>query len=157
MRQVGRILIVEDNANDLELAMEALDSHKLVNEVVAVRDGSQALDYLYRRGTYIDRPGGDPAVVLLDIKMPKISGLEVLEKIKSDPNLRRIPIVMLSSSREEPDLTKAYDLGANSYVVKPVDFQQFIVAVEQIGCFWALLNVTPPEDSSSPSTDDVPE
>ena len=144
MKKLARILLAEDNANDLELTIAALDSFNLANEITAVRDGAEALDYLYRRGASANRPEGNPAAILLDIKMPKVNGLEVLEKIKSDPQLKTIPVVMLSSSREEPDLQKAYSLGANCYVVKPVDYQQFFEAVKQIGVFWALLNEAPP-------------
>lgn len=138
-----RILFVDDSPRDTELAMMALDQHRLANEVVSLRDGAEALDYLYRRGEYATRPIGQPAVVLLDLKMPKMDGLEVLRQIKSDPELRLIPVVMMTSSREEEDLVRSYQLGVNAYVVKPVHFQQFVDAVRQVGAFWALLNVPP--------------
>ena len=143
MDMLKRILLAEDDSRDLELTLTALESHNLANEVAVVRDGAQALDYLYRRGKFADRPEGNPAVVLLDIKMPKINGLEVLSQLKNDPTLKTIPVVVLTSSSEEPDLAKAYELGVNAYVVKPVDFTQFIAAVKQIGGFWAVLNDPP--------------
>ena len=138
-----RILLAEDNAKDVELALEALDENHLANEVVVVRDGAEALDYLYRRGEYSSRAEGNPAVVLLDLKMPKVDGLEVLRQVKADPMLKVIPIVMLTSSREEQDLVKSYELGVNAYVVKPIDFHQVIAAIKQIGLFWAVLNEPP--------------
>ncbi|MBU6400197.1 MAG: response regulator, partial [Verrucomicrobia bacterium] len=144
MNPLKRILLVEDNSKDVELTLSALENHHLVNEVAVARDGVAALDYLQRRGAYADRPDGNPAVVLLDIKMPKLTGLEVLERMKAEPALRLVPVVMLTSSREEPDLARAYALGANAYVVKPVDFQQFVDAVRQVGAFWAVLNEPPP-------------
>jgi CheY-like chemotaxis protein len=139
-----RILIAEDNANDLELTLTALRQHNLANEVVTVRDGAAALDYLFRRGEYAGRPGGAPCVVLLDLKMPKVDGLEVLRHIKADPLLRTTPVVMLTSSREEADLVRSYELGVNGYVVKPVDFTHFVDAVRQVGAFWAVVNEAPP-------------
>lgn len=145
MNMLKRILLVEDNLEDVELTLAALEAHNLVNEVEVARDGAEALDYLQRRGKYADRPVGNPAVVLLDIKMPKLSGLEVLERVKADPALKTIPVVMLTSSREEPDLARAYELGVNAYVVKPVDFNQFAGAVKQVGAFWAVLNELPPD------------
>lgn len=144
MGDLNRILLVEDNANDVELALTALAEHNIANEVVVTRDGSEALDYLYRRGAFANRKNGQPAVILLDLKMPKVDGLEVLRTVKSDPELQRIPVVMLTSSREETDLVKSYQLGANAYVVKPVDFPQFVAAVKELGAFWALLNEPPP-------------
>lgn len=144
MSAVKRILLVEDNENDVELTLAALDEFRLANEVDQARDGAEALDYLYRRGRFSERPEGPPVVVLLDLKMPKVDGLEVLRTMKSDPNLRAVPVVMLTSSREERDLVRSYELGANAYVVKPVDFQQFIESVRQLGCFWALINEPPP-------------
>jgi two-component system, response regulator len=139
-----RILIAEDNANDLELTLAALRQYHLANEVVTVRDGAAALDYLFRRGEYAGRAGGTPCVVLLDLKMPKVDGLEVLRSIKADPQLRTTPVVMLTSSREEADLIRSYELGVNGYVVKPVDFSEFVDAVRQVGAFWAVVNEAPP-------------
>jgi CheY-like chemotaxis protein len=144
MSDLRRILLAEDSAADLELTLEALGQHRLANEVVVVRDGAAALDYLYRRGEHARRPEGNPAVVLLDLKMPKVDGLQVLKQVKADESLRRIPIVMLTSSREEQDLVESYRLGANAYVVKPVDFGRFVEAVSQLGMFWAVVNEPPP-------------
>jgi len=144
MGELKRILLAEDNPEDVELTLAALSEHQLVNEVVVVRDGAEALDYLFRRGAYAARPGGQPAVVLLDVKMPRVDGLEVLRQIKADPALRIIPVVMLTSSREERDLVESYRLGVNAYVVKPVDFKEFIGAVKNLGLFWAVLNEPPP-------------
>jgi CheY-like chemotaxis protein len=144
MTELKRILLAEDNPKDVELTLAALDEHHLANEVVVVYDGSEALDYLYGRGKYVGLNGQQhPAVVLLDVKMPKVDGLEVLKTLKSDEKMKVIPIVMLTSSREEQDLVKSYKLGANAYVVKPVDFQQFITAVKELGAFWALINEPP--------------
>ncbi|MBI4548385.1 MAG: response regulator [Ignavibacteriae bacterium] len=144
MTELKRILLAEDNPNDIELTLAALEEHHLANEVVVTHDGAEALDYLYRRGRYAMRRNGNPAVILLDLKMPKLDGLEVLRKLKSDPEFKSIPVVMLTSSREEKDLVESYKLGVNAYVVKPVDFQQFIDAVKQLGVFWALINEPPP-------------
>ena len=144
MTELKRILLAEDNANDLELTLEALAENRLANEVVVVRDGAEALDYLYRRGRFAGRPAGAPALVLLDLKMPKVDGLEVLRQIKSDAELRLTPVVMLTSSREEQDLIRSYELGVNAYVVKPVDFAEFMTAVRQLGGFWAVVNEAPP-------------
>jgi CheY-like chemotaxis protein len=144
MNSLKRILLVDDSPRDTELAISALETHHLANEVVAVRDGAEALDYLYRRGAFAASAHGDPAVILLDLKMPKVDGIEVLRQIKGDPALRRIPVVIMTSSREEQDLIKSYDLGVNAYVVKPVKFQSFVEAVEQLGAFWAILNEPPP-------------
>lgn len=143
MNALKRILLAEDNSKDVELTLSALGSNNIANEVAVVRDGVAALDYLYRRGKYENNPEGNPAVVLLDIKMPRLNGLEVLERMKSDPLLKSVPVVMLTSSREEPDLERAYQLGVNAYVVKPVDFVQFVAAVRQVGAFWAVLNEPP--------------
>jgi CheY-like chemotaxis protein len=143
MSDLKRILLAEDNPKDVELTLAALGEHNLANEVVVVNDGAEALDYLYRRGKYAMRQEGNPAVVLLDIKMPKVDGLEVLKTIKADPNLQPIPTVILTSSREEKDLVESYQLGVNAYVVKPVDFQEFIKAVSNLGVFWALVNEPP--------------
>ena len=141
--ELKHILLAEDNAADVELTLEAFRQNRVVNEVVVVRDGAQALDYLYRRNGYADRPGGRPALVLLDLKMPKVDGIEVLRQVKADPQLKTIPVVVLTSSREEQDLVRTYDLGVNAYVVKPVDFGQFADAVKTIGKFWAVINEVP--------------
>ena len=139
-----RIILVEDSPRDAEIALRAFGEYNLANEVMHLRDGVEALDYLYRRGDFADRPEGHPALVLLDLKMPKVDGLEVLKTIKADPRLRLIPVVMLTSSREESDLVRSYKLGVNAYVVKPVDFSEFMDAVRQIGAFWAVVNEVPP-------------
>lgn len=144
MDELKRILLAEDDPNDVELTLEALDEFNLANEVIVVNSGIEALEYLQYRGKYEKRAKGLPAVILLDIKMPKMNGLEVLEKIKKDENLRNIPVIILTSSREEPDLLKAYELGVNAYVVKPVDFHEFINAVKKLGVFWAVVNEPPP-------------
>lgn len=138
------ILLVEDNPNDLELTLVALERSQLANDVVVLRDGAEALDYLFRRGAHADRPRGNPAIILLDLKLPRVNGLEVLEQIRSTDHLRSIPVAMLTGSREEPDLVRAYELGVNSYVVKPVDFKDFVEAVSELGIFWAVLNEPPP-------------
>jgi CheY-like chemotaxis protein len=144
MSDLRPILLVEDSPKDLELTLAALEKCQLANEIVTARDGEEALDYLYASGTHEGRAGGDPAVVLLDLKLPKIDGLEVLEKVKSDANLRHIPIVMLTSSREERDLVRSYELGVNAFVVKPVEFKEFFEAIQDLGVFWAILNEPPP-------------
>lgn len=144
MSELKRILLVEDTPNDVELTLAALDEAHLANEVVVVRDGAEALDYLYERGEFAERTSGHPAVVLLDLKLPKVDGLEVLEQVKADAELRAIPIVMLTSSREERDLVRSYHLGVNAYVVKPVDFAEFAGAVRDLGLFWAIINEPPP-------------
>lgn len=144
MKNLKRILLVEDNLKDIELTLSALEEHNLANEVVVARDGVEALDYLHARGKFAEHTYGIPVVILLDIKMPKLNGIEVLRSIKSSPEHRNIPVVMLTSSREEPDLKECYNLGVNAYVVKPVDFSQFIDAVRQVGAFWAVLNEPPP-------------
>jgi len=149
MSRLGQILLVEDNLNDIELTTAALQQNHLVNEIVVTRHGGEALDYLYRRGPYQDRERGNPIVVLLDLKMPKVDGLEVLRQMKGDPSLRIIPVVMLTSSREETDLVKTYRLGANAYVVKPVGFEQFADAIRQLGIFWAVLNEPPPDSNAA--------
>jgi CheY-like chemotaxis protein len=143
LNDLKTVLLVEDNANDVELTLEALADHHLLNEVVVANDGEEALDYLYRRGRFATRAAAPPAVVLLDLKMPKVDGLSVLRTVKGDPALKGIPIVMLTSSREERDLIESYALGVNAYVVKPVDFVQFAEAVKTLGCFWAMLNESP--------------
>lgn len=148
MGQPKRILFAEDSPQDVEMTMAALAEHNLANEIVAVHDGEQALDYLYSRGKFQSRPEGNPVLVLLDLKMPKVDGLEVLRTIKQDPRLRTIPVVMLTSSREEQDVVRSYQLGINSYVVKPVDFHAFIEAVKQLGAFWTLHNEPPPKSAA---------
>lgn len=142
--KIKSILLVEDDPRDRELTMESLAEHNLANEVVTLGDGAEALDYLYRRGDFKNNPIDKPAVVLLDLKLPKIDGLEVLRTIKTDEELKLIPVVILTSSREERDLVESYKLGVNAYVVKPVDFQQFVEAVKQTGVFWAIINEKPP-------------
>ena len=144
MNTLNRVLLVDDSPRDTELALTALQAHNLANEVIALRDGEEALDYLYRRGDFAQRPPGDPAVILLDLKMPKIDGIEVLRQIKSDATLKMIPVVVMTSSREEQDLLNSYKLGVNAYVVKPLKFPAFVEAVEQVGAFWAVLNQPPP-------------
>ncbi|KFE55099.1 response regulator [Pseudomonas syringae] len=138
------ILLVEDNPNDLELTLVALERSQLANEVIVLRDGAEALDYLFRRGAYADRVDGNPAVLLLDLKLPKVDGLQVLDAIRQSDDLRSIPVVMLTSSREELDLSRAYQLGVNAYVVKPVEFKEFVSAISDLGIFWAVLNEPPP-------------
>ena len=144
MAPLKRILLAEDNAQDMELTMAALEEHNLANEVVVARDGAEALDYLYRRGNFAGHANGLPVVVLLDLKMPKVDGLEVLRQMRADPGIKHVPVVMLTSSREEQDLIRSYELGVNAYVVKPVDFQKFVESVKQIGMFWAIINEPPP-------------
>ncbi len=144
MAKPGRILLVEDDPNDVELTISALTESRLANEVVVARDGEEALDYLYRRGTYVSREEANPAVMLLDLKLPKVDGLEVLERVRADPHLSAIPVVVLTSSREEQDLVKSYNSGTNAYVVKPVDFHEFVEAVRELGLFWAVVNHPPP-------------
>jgi len=145
MKRLGPILLVEDNLNDIELTLTALKQHHVANEVVVARHGGEALDYLYRRGSFASRLLGSPIVVLLDLKMPKVDGLEVLRQMKGDQVLKAIPVVMLTSSREETDLVKSYRLGTNAYVVKPVGFEQFTNAVRQLGIFWTMINEPPPD------------
>ena len=144
MSPLGRILIVEDDPRDVELTLTALEEYKLANEVVVTNDGEEALAYLYRRGKYAGRANENPAVLLLDLKLPKVDGLEVLQQIKADETLRFIPVVVLTSSREERDLIASYKLGVNAYVVKPVDFHEFVNAVKELGIFWAIINEAPP-------------
>src|SRR3954451_23720911 len=138
------ILLVEDNPKDVELSLVALGKSQLANEVIVARDGAEALDYLRGEGSFRDRPLGNPAVVLLDLKLPKVDGLQVLEQIKGDPTLQSIPVVILTSSREEKDLLRGYKLGVNAYVVKPVSFKEFIEAIQELGVFWPLINEPPP-------------
>jgi CheY-like chemotaxis protein len=142
MSSLKRILLVEDSLQDVELTLAALEH--LANEVVVVRDGAEALDYLLRREEFANRPETLPVVVLLDLKMPKVDGLEVLREMKAHPELKQIPVVMMTSSREEQDLVRSYSLGVNAYVVKPVDFQQFVNSIKQLGFFWAVINEPPP-------------
>ena len=144
MSTFGRILMVEDDPKDVELTLTALDDYKLANEVVVTRDGEEALDYLYCRGKFKTRSSDNPAVLLLDLKLPKVDGLEVLQQIKSDEKLKMIPVVVLTSSHEEKDMVTSYKLGVNAYVVKPVDFYEFVNAVKELGVFWALINEPPP-------------
>jgi len=142
--RLGRILMVEDDPNDVELTLTALEEYHLANEVVVARDGQQALDYLYCRGQFSDRTPENPAVMLLDLKLPKVDGLQVLQQVKSDENLKMIPVVVLTSSQEEKDMMRSYRLGVNAYVVKPVDFHEFVNAVRELGVFWAVINQPPP-------------
>ncbi|MFF7710929.1 response regulator [Pseudomonas sp. NPDC007930] len=138
------ILLVEDNPKDLELTLVALERSQLANEVIVLRDGAEAMDYLFRRGEHAGRDEGNPAVMLLDLKLPKVDGLEVLKAVREAEELRSIPVVMLTSSKEEPDLQRAYQLGVNAYVVKPVEFKAFVSAISDLGIFWAVLNEPPP-------------
>jgi CheY-like chemotaxis protein len=144
MDTLGRILMVEDDPKDVELTLTALEEYNLANEVVVTRDGQEALDYLYCRGQFSARASDNPAVLLLDLKLPKVDGLEVLKQIKSDEGLKMIPVVVLTSSREERDMMRSYQLGVNAYVVKPVDFHEFVNAVRELGVFWAVINQPPP-------------
>lgn len=138
------ILLVEDDKRDLELTLVALERSQLANDVVITRDGAQALDYLLRQGEYAGRAEGNPAVVLLDLKLPKVNGLEVLTTVRASETLRAVPVVMLTSSQEESDVLRSYELGVNAYVVKPVEFKQFVAAIAELGIFWAVLNEPPP-------------
>jgi len=144
MPHLKRILLVDDDPKDVELTLEALGHFNLANEVIVARDGAEALDYLFKRGQFSERSNGNPVVMLLDLKLPKVSGLEVLKQIRESKELRMIPVVILTSSREEKDLNNGYCLGTNAYVVKPVEFQGFLEAVKQLGAFWALINEPPP-------------
>jgi len=144
MAEIKRILLAEDSEKDIELTLEALEEHHLANDVMVVHDGEEALDYLYRRGKFTGTTDTRPVLVLLDLKMPKVDGMEVLRQIKTDPELKRIPVVMMTSSREERDLMRSYDLGVNAYVVKPVKFADCMESVKQLGVFWALINEAPP-------------
>ena len=144
MSTLGRILLIEDDPKDVELTLTALEEYHLANEVVVARDGEEALDYLYRRGTFAARSNDNPAVLLLDLKLPKVDGLEVLQQVKSDEKLRVIPVVVLTSSHEEKDMVASYRLGVNAYVVKPVDFHEFVNAIRELGIFWAIINEPPP-------------
>ena len=146
MSDIRTILLAEDSPHDAEMAIDALRDAHLANPIVHVEDGVEAIDYLFRRGKFADRPEGDPAVLLLDIKMPRMDGLEVLKQLRDHPTLKRMPVVILSSSREESDLARSWDLGVNAYVVKPVDVDQFFDAVRTLGKFWAVLNEVPDEE-----------
>jgi len=144
MSEIRRVLLAEDNAKDVELTLAALDEHGLANDVVVVRDGAEAWEYLCREGRYAQRPPGSPVVVLLDLKMPKVDGFEVLRRMRAHDALRTVPVVMLTSSREERDLAESYRLGANAYVVKPVAFEAFLQSVRSLGLFWGVVNEPPP-------------
>lgn len=144
MSILGRILLVEDDPKDVELTLTALEEYNLANEVVVARDGAEALDYLYCRGQFSSRSSENPAVLLLDLKLPKVDGLEVLQQLKSDEKLRLIPVVVLTSSNQEKDMIASYRLGVNAYVVKPVDFHEFVNAIKELGVFWAVINEPPP-------------
>jgi DNA-binding response OmpR family regulator len=144
MSNLGRILLVEDDPKDVELTLTALEEYNLANEVVVARDGEEALNYLYCRGSFASRSSDSPAVLLLDLKLPKVNGLEVLQQIKSDEKLKMIPVVVLTSSHEEKDMVASYKLGVNAYVVKPVDFHEFVNAIKELGIFWAVINEPPP-------------
>ncbi len=150
MNTLKRILLAEDDPKDVELTVGALAEYNLANEVVVARDGAEALDYIYRRGLFADRPPGNPAVILLDLKMPKLDGLQVLRQLKADESMRCIPIVTLTSSREDFDLEECYKLGVNAYVVKPVRFTEFVEVVKGLGVFWALINEPPPGSVKKP-------
>jgi CheY-like chemotaxis protein len=149
MVEIRTILLAEDNPKDVELTLEALGDHNLANNVIVMRDGVETMDYLHCEGKYKQRKPGNPAVLLLDIKMPRMDGIEVLKAIRSDKKLHTLPVVMLTSSREEQDLIKSYELGVNAYVVKPVNFKEFIEAVKQLGVFWAVINEVPPSSKLS--------
>lgn len=163
MSDAKRILLVEDSPNDVELTLSALERHNLANEVVVVNDGEEALNYIHRRGRFRLRSPGEPVVVLLDIKLPKVDGLQVLQELRSNPALKSIPVVMLTSSREERDIVQSYNLGVNAYVVKPVNFQDFVSAITELGLFWAVINQPPlrplgatPGASANPGSADTP-
>ena len=143
MSRLKHILLVEDSPRDAELIIEALASNQVANEVTHVRDGAEALDYLYRRGPFSDRPDVPPALILLDLKLPKVDGLEVLRQLKGDPSTQMLPVVMMTSSRQEQDVVASYQLGVNAYVVKPLKFQEFVAAVKHVGVFWAVINEAP--------------
>ena len=149
MIEYKRILLVEDDPMDMELTLTALEEKKLANEVLVVHDGEEALNYLYSRGSFRMRSPGNPVLILLDLKLPKIDGLGVLRQVKSDEHLKTIPVVMLTSSREEKDIIEGYKLGVNAYVVKPIDFHDFVEAVKEIGLFWAIINEPPPSNSQT--------
>jgi DNA-binding response OmpR family regulator len=144
MNKLGRILLVEDDPKDVELTLTALEEYNLANEVIVARDGEEALEYLYARGKFKTRSSDNPAVMLLDLKLPKVDGLEVLKQIKSEEKLRMMPVVVLTSSKEEKDMVASYKLGVSAYVVKPVDFHEFVNAIKELGVFWAVINEPPP-------------
>jgi CheY-like chemotaxis protein len=144
METLKRILLVEDDPKDIELTLTALSEYNLANEIMVARDGVEALDYLYRKGDFALHPEGNPVVILLDLKMPRLDGVQVLRQLKSDEQMRFVPVVILTSSRESSDLEECYRLGINAYVVKPVRFAEFVEAVKTIGVFWALINEPPP-------------
>ena len=144
MTMLGRILLVEDDPKDVELTLTALEEYNLANEVVVTRDGQEALDFLYRRAQFSTRPQENPAVILLDLKLLKVDGLQVLQQIKSDERLKMVPVIVLTSSHQEKDVMRSYKLGVNAYVVKPVDFHEFVNAVKELGAFWAVVNEPPP-------------
>jgi DNA-binding response OmpR family regulator len=144
MNKLGRILLVEDDPKDVELTLTALEEYNLANEVIVARDGEEALEYLYSRGKFKTRSRDNPAVMLLDLKLPKVDGLEVLKQIKSEEKLRMMPVVVLTSSKEEKDMVASYKLGVSAYVVKPVDFHEFVNAIKELGVFWAVINEPPP-------------
>ena len=148
MMKFKRILLAEDNLDDIELTLRVLAEYHLANKVDVVRDGVETLDYLFRRGRFADRPPGNPALLLLDNKMPRVDGLEVVRRVKADERLKTIPVVMLTSSREQGDLFKSYELGVNAYVIKPVDFYDFVNAVRELGGFWGIVNEPPPRSPS---------
>ena len=145
MTKIKTIVLTEDNPKDVELTLEAMAENNLANNIVVVKDGVELLEYLKREGNFKSRKSENPAFILLDIKMPRMDGLEALRIIRGDEKLKTIPVVILTSSREEQDLFNSYNLGVNAYVVKPVNFHAFVEAVKQIGIFWALLNELPPE------------
>ncbi|HEY0137771.1 MAG TPA: response regulator [Nannocystis sp.] len=148
--ELRRIVLIEDSPNDARLTLTAFRQSGMANEVVWLKDGQEAVDYLFRTGAHADRPPGHPAVVLLDIKLPKLDGLQVLEQIKADPELRMVPVVMLTSSNQEGDLSRSYGLGVNAYVVKPVGFPEFVQALKELGLFWAVVNCPPPPPTPVP-------
>lgn len=150
MSKLGQILLVEDDPRDLELTLTALEEYNLANEVVAAHDGEEALDYLFGRGKFSGRADGVPAVMLLDLKLPKVNGLEVLQQVRLDERLKMLPVVVLTSSHEEKDVIRSYELGVNAYVVKPVDFHAFVNAVKELGFFWAVINEPPPGSLRGP-------
>ena len=156
MIPLKRILLVEDSENDIELTLAALAEHHIANHVDVARDGAEALEYLFREGQYAGRTTGNPVVVLLDLKMPKVDGIEVLRRVKSHPELKLIPVVMLTSSREEQDLVRTYQLGVNAYVVKPVGFEKFMESVQRLGVFWALVNEQPASAGAAAETPSNP-
>ena len=150
MSPLKPILLVEDNLNDIELVLNALKRNNVANEVISVRHGGDALDFLFRRGEFADRASLDPIFILLDLKMPKVDGLQVLQELKQDAKLQLIPVVMLTSSTEETDLVKSYRLGVNAYVVKPVEFTEFVTVIKQLGVFWAIINLVPAIEAPAP-------